>query len=91
MVNGDHHFDNGFLLIRDSDGFVSPLSMVYYKEYETPEKVRKMLGPHREKIQCIVGNGGLDELMIPFGESQRPGLYDYADGADVMKFLSGLS
>ncbi len=91
LVNGDHHFDNGFLLIRDSDGFVSPLSMVYYKEYETPEKVRKMLGPHREKIQCIVGNGGLDELMIPFGESQRPGLYDYADGADVMKFLSGLS
>lgn len=91
LVNGDRHFDNGFLLIGENDGFVSPLSMVYYKEYDEPGKLKEMLEPHRGKIQCIAGNNSLDEQMVPFGETQRPGLSDYADGADVMKFLSRLN
>jgi hypothetical protein len=28
---------------------------------------------------------------IPFGMSQKPGLTDYADGVDTMKFLTELS
>jgi len=28
--------------------------------------------------------------FLPFGSSQQPGLRDYADAADTMKFLSGL-
>ncbi len=56
-----------------------------------PGELKEMIEPHREKIQCIVGNGIPDEQTIPFGEAQRPGLSDYADGADVMRFLSRLA
>ncbi len=28
--------------------------------------------------------------LIPFGKSQEPGLFDYADGIDTMEFLLSL-
>jgi hypothetical protein len=28
--------------------------------------------------------------MIPYGEAQQPGLFDYADGVDVLEFLTSL-
>jgi hypothetical protein len=42
------------------------------------------------KIQCIVSRPGLLEKTIGFGLSQRPGLNDYADKADTLKFLLNL-
>jgi len=38
-----------------------------------------------ENIQCIVGKN-----FVPFGKSQEPGLFDYADGIDTMQFLLSL-
>ena len=42
----------------------------------------------QDKLQCIVGN--LSPATIKFGEAQSPELSDYADGVDVLKFLSEL-
>jgi hypothetical protein len=36
----------------------------------------------KENLQCIIGH-----KFLPFGKSQQPGLTDYADGADTMRFL----
>ena len=38
-----------------------------------------------ENLQCIAGKD-----FTPFGSTQKPSLYDYADGVDTMKFLTSL-
>jgi hypothetical protein len=41
------------------------------------------LEEQKNEVQCIIGRD-----FIPFGGSQSPCLMDYADGIDVMSFLS---
>jgi hypothetical protein len=36
-------------------------------------------------LQCIVS-----KQEVPFGTSQKPNLWDYADGVDTIEFLRGL-
>jgi len=61
-----------------------------------PEKYCKNLGEIQnrlendaEQIQCIVSNN-LIENSIPFGKTQKPELWDYADNVDTMEFLMHL-
>mgnify|MGYP000893963218 CR=1 FL=1 len=89
LVNREPHLDNGYLILRESDQLVSPLSVLYYKEYNGTDEVGALLQDNREKIQCVISDGKLAG-SVPFGESQKPGLTDYADGVDVMEFLSKL-
>ena len=42
-----------------------------------------------DKIQCVVSND-FPEISIPFGSSQEPMLWDYADKIDTMDFLNQL-
>lgn len=79
LVNRVHHYDNGFVLITESQQLVSPISVLYY-EAGTPDV-------KSEKIQCIVG---AESNQVPFGKTQEPELTDYADNVDTMKFLTGL-
>jgi hypothetical protein len=43
------------------------------------------------KIQCVVGSSLLDfPEIIPFGQTQCPQPWDYADGVDTLQFLGAL-
>ena len=64
---------------------VSPLAVVYYEFYENPEELNAKLNEHREKIQCIIGN--IFPASVKFGQAQMPGLMDYPDKVDTMRFL----
>jgi len=90
LVNLDKHLDNGFLLLKEDSRFVSPLAVLYYEEYQRLEEVGLELLKNEDLIQCIVSNSKLPLSTVPFGQSQCPGLFDYADGVDTMKFLSEL-
>ncbi|SDL79214.1 Acyl-CoA reductase (LuxC) [Daejeonella rubra] len=90
LVNMDKHLDNGFLLLKEDKRMASPLAVVYYEEYESVEEVEKELLENEEGIQCIISRSDLNMNVLPFGQSQRPGLSDYADGVDTMAFLRGL-
>lgn len=90
LVNMDKHLDNGFLLLKEDKRMASPLAVVYYEEYESIKEAEKELLEHEEGIQCIISRSGLSMNVLPFGQSQRPGLWDYADGVDTMAFLRGL-
>ncbi len=68
----------------------SPLAVVYYQEYESIQEAERELLDNKEGIQCIVSRSDLSMNVLPFGQSQRPGLWDYADGVDTMGFLRGL-
>jgi hypothetical protein len=90
LMNQDPHLDNGFLIVKQDDLLDSPLSVLMFQFYEKPEDVEAFLALHKEHIQCIVGH--TPHLgRIPFGKSQNPSLWDYADGVDTIAFLKNLA
>jgi len=91
LVNSEKHLDNGFLLLKESQAFASPVSVIYYEYYKSQNELLRHLEANNKKIQCIVSNDSENNKQIPFGKSQFPDLSDYADGVDTMKFLLGLS
>ena len=86
LVNKKPHLDTGFLLVTSTDELVSPISVLYHQAYTTEEELLSILASKQEKIQCIVGKS-----HIPFGQAQRPELWDYADNVDTMEFLGKLN
>ena len=90
LVNMDKHLDNGFLLLKEDKRMASPLAVVYYQEYESIQEAERELLDNKEGIQCIISRSDLNMNVLPFGQSQRPGLWDYADGVDTMGFLRRL-
>jgi len=79
--------DNGFLTIKEDTSHASPISSVFYEYYENLQEVENRLSADQERIQCIVSND-LVKNSIPFGTTQKPKLWDYADGIDTLSFLS---
>ena len=78
--------DNGFLTIKEDTSHASPISSVFYEYYDALESVQKRLLEEEEHIQCIVSNGLIKD-SIPFGTTQKPALWDYADHVDTLDFL----
>lgn len=81
--------DNGFLTIKEEASYSSPISSIFYEYYSDLDVVQQRLASEEDRIQCIVGNKDVAGA-IPFGTSQRPALWDYADNVDTLSFLSGL-
>lgn len=86
LVNKTPHLDTGFLLVNSTDELVSPISVLFHQEYDSIDNLKSILDAREDKIQCIVGQD-----FIPFGQAQRPELWDYADNVDTMQFLTKLS
>jgi hypothetical protein len=89
LVNGVDHLDTGFLLLTESEELTSPISVLYYQQYQYLSDLDHYLTEHQDKIQCTVSNQA-SKKFIPFGQTQLPEVSDYADGMDVMKFLNTL-
>ncbi|MFT5103594.1 MAG: hypothetical protein ACI86C_001254 [Candidatus Latescibacterota bacterium] len=82
--------DNEFLLLKEDAGFSSPISVVFYETYDNLSEIQTKLSEEKDTIQCVVSNMGITG-EIPFGETQTPQLWDYADGVDTMDFLLKLN
>ncbi len=81
--------DNEFMLLKEDTGFSSPISVIYYESYKNKAHLIEKLNQEEEKIQCVVSSN-TDGKAIPFGTTQHPKLWDYADGLDTLMFLSNL-
>lgn len=90
LVNRQHHFDNGFLILTENDSLVSPISVIFYEKYQNLEDLNQKIAEKADKIQCIVSKDAWYENSLAFGETQKPQLWDYADGVDTMRFLLDL-
>jgi hypothetical protein len=91
LVNRTTHLDNGFLLIKESADLVSPIGVLFYEIYEDEFELQSKLSALASQIQCVVGSSSLGfPGIIPFGQTQCPAPWDYADGVDTLQFLSGL-
>jgi hypothetical protein len=82
LVNKDKFLDMGYLLMKEHPGFSSPVAVLYYETYKSREAFIQITEQNRYRIQCIIGRD-----YIPFGKSQMPVLWDYADGIDTIEFL----
>ncbi len=90
LINGVLHYDNGYLLVTENDALVSPISVLYYQTYQTQDDARQWLTTRADQIQVVASAQGWLPGSVSFGQTQRPGLTDYADGIDTMAFLDGL-
>lgn len=81
-----HLLENGFLILKEDASLSSPIATLFYERYENLERVQDELASRKDELQCVVGKGILD-TEIPFGQTQQPKLWDYADNVDTLAFL----
>jgi hypothetical protein len=82
IMNNRFYMTNDSILLTEDASPFSPIGQIHYQHYA--EGADPVVGLDPEKVQCIVGHG-----YVPFGQAQQPGLRDYADGVDTMRFLQG--
>lgn len=90
LLNQTPYLDNGVMILTESEQYSSPISVLFYEFYENPETLQKKLYNNHELIQCIVTDMFKSENTVSLGNTQHPGLADYADGIDTIKFLTEL-
>lgn len=82
--------DNGFLLLKEDISYTSPIATLSYEYYDTLAELAIKLSANSEQLQCIVSSE-IIQYAIPFGSTQSPDLWDYADGIDTIDFLLKLT
>lgn len=90
LVNREPHLTNHLLILREAAGLGSPISVVFYENYSDEAALIKQLQSLEEALQCIVSRPLAGVTTIPFGKSQQPALWDYADGINTLEFLAGI-
>ncbi|MGB3183397.1 MAG: acyl-CoA reductase [Cyclobacteriaceae bacterium] len=88
LVNKVPHLDNGFLLIRESEELVSPISVLFYEKYTDEADLHRKLSRNEDKIQCVVSAEPAKQNRVEPGKAQTPEPWDYPDGIDTLDFLS---
>ena len=78
--------ENGFLMIKEDTSYASPIATLFYEYYDSETQLKNKLELDKNLIQCVVSNEFI-ETEIKFGQTQKPQLWNYADGIDTLAFL----
>lgn len=91
LIDRVHHFDSGYVLLKESDVIFSNIATLTYSYYNSEEELAKVFEANGDQLQCVVSNKK-NELYTSyaFGQAQHPSIYDFADGIDTMAFLTSL-
>jgi hypothetical protein len=84
---------NGCIILTENPALTSRIAALHYEYYSDWSKLEEELQQKANEIQCVVTAPNTELKSIPtvsFGKAQQPGLSDYADGVDVMAFLTSL-
>jgi hypothetical protein len=81
LINKHYYMTNGSVILHENKSVFSPISQLNYEFYTYPERLTRSLKINTD-VQCVVGKDHL-----PFGDSQKPGLSDFADGINSLQFL----
>jgi hypothetical protein len=82
LLNNIYYMSSGSTLLIKNESVFSPVSQLNYEFYNDAQLLLQESLKSNKYIQCVVGKSAL-----AFGATQQPGLFDYADGIDVMEFL----
>ncbi len=81
LLNKKFYMSNESLLLVEDISVFSPISQLNYEYYTDHNSLTHALKQNKD-LQCIAGKN-----FIAFGDTQKPSLFDYADGVDTMAFL----
>ncbi|MEO8764156.1 MAG: acyl-CoA reductase [Ginsengibacter sp.] len=84
IMNNKLYMTNESIILFEDENIFSPVSQLHYTFYNDKAVLLRDLNEDKN-IQCVIGGE-----KFKFGQAQRPGLFDYADGIDTMKFLKAL-
>ena len=91
LLNRVKYKNNGCLMMIEDERLTSRIASVHYEYYENEVDLTEKLNNIIDKVQCIASNKPLPGFAtVALGETQRPGLNDYADGIDTLAFLTAL-
>lgn len=90
LLNRIPHHDNGFLITKQDTSYHSPVGVLFYDYYSSMEMLIEKLVSDSSLLQCITGNDISEMKTIPFGKTQFPELWDYADNINTIDFLINL-
>ena len=82
ILNKKFYMTNGSLLLLEEKNCFAPVSQLNYEFVENIESLTGELSTHPD-IQAIVGKN-----FLPYGQSQHPRLFDYADDVNTLAFLN---
>jgi len=82
LMGSNKLIENGFLLLKEEKSLLSPVAMLYYEFYSNVDLIEEFIEDNKDLLQCVVSHD-----KIPFGSTQKPNLWDYADGVDTIEFL----
>lgn len=89
LLNQDDFLENGLINLKEDKAMASPLACLFYEYYDSLDEVKAILEARKDEIQCVVSKIDLG-VNIPFGKTQQPKLWDYADNVDTIEFLLSL-
>ncbi len=81
-VNREPFDDGGFILLKESASLTPPLGVLHHEYYDDLGRPLREAESNRDALQCVAGHGHL-----PFGTTQQPELWDYADNIDTVRFV----
>lgn len=81
-VNREKFTDGGFFMLKESPSLTPPMGVVHYEYYQAGKSPLITPDMRQNLLQCIAGHG-----YLPFGTTQQPELWDYADNTDTIGFL----
>ena len=77
----------GAIAIEGEAKFPRHISCINIYRYSSLADVEAWIGENNHRLQCVVSSVEQLPRRVDFGMAQYPGLNDYADDVDVMKFL----
>ncbi len=92
LMNSIKFLDNNFVMMKEDIGIASPIGVLYYEWYSDIDFLKTKLKADSQNIQCVVSISNMfHEKTVDFGQTQEPSVFDYADGIDVLDFMSSLN
>ncbi len=88
LMNNSDFVDFETFMLKEADSPSNHLCQLSYSRYQSKDQLRDRLADNKTKIQCIVSADKLFDSSVQFGHAQRPLATDFADGIDVLEFLS---
>jgi len=88
LMNLTKHYDNGFMIFQEKEALGAPLATLNYHYYGNEAEIVNYIAENSEQLQCIVSQHPAVKGALPFGTSQSPSLWHYADNIDTLAFLS---
>ncbi len=93
LLNKTIHLANEFVMLLEHQSISSPIATLHYEFWHDERILESQLKHNSDKIQCIVSANPEKwnfTSSVGFGDAQKPGLADYADGIDTLAFLQNL-